>query len=149
MVEAGAARDAGGRGATTDAPPGAGGGSGEDGADRGDLVIADRVLQRIAVVAAREVDGVAPADGGSGALGRLFSSGYPAVEVDQAGSRVRVQVDVATLWPRPAAQVAGGVRDAVARRLGELAGVHVDAVTVTVRDVVRRRPGRQQEARVR
>lgn len=139
------ARDAGAPGATTDGDRTADDGAG----DRGSLVVADRVLQRIAVVAAREVDGVAPDDGGSGPVGRLFSSGYPAVEVDQAGSRVRVQVDVATLWPRPAAQVAGGVRDAVARRLGELAGVRVDAVTVTVRDVVRRRPRREQEARVR
>ncbi|WP_298805288.1 Asp23/Gls24 family envelope stress response protein [uncultured Pseudokineococcus sp.] len=134
-------------GASTGEPSSATGS--DDGADRGHLVVADRVLQRIAVVAAREVDGVAPDDGGSGPLGRLFSSGYPAVEVDQAGSRVRVQVDVAALWPRPAAQVAGGVRDAVARRLGELTGVRVDAVTVTVRDVVRRHPRQQQEARVR
>lgn len=115
--------------------------------DRGHLQVADRVLQRIATAAAREVDGVA-LDTASGALGRLVSSGYPSVEVDSAGTRVRAQVDIAVLWPRPAATVAAGVRDAVARRLEELAAVRVDAVTVTVRSLVRPRP-RPPGARVR
>lgn len=128
--------------------PGAGRGSGHDGDDpgaRGSLDVADRVLERIATRAVREVDGVAPS--ASGGLGGLFGSGYPSVEVEHAGARVRVQVDVAALWPRPAAAVAAGVRSAVARRLSELAPVRVDAVSVTVRDVVRPRP--RQEARVR
>ncbi|WP_299037833.1 Asp23/Gls24 family envelope stress response protein [uncultured Pseudokineococcus sp.] len=104
-------------------------------AERGSLQIADRALSKIVTAAAREVDGVAPS--GSQALGGLLGSGYPSVELESAGSRVRVQVDVATLWPHPAARVAADVRSAVARRLDELAAVHADSVAVTVRDVVR------------
>ncbi|MEJ5946632.1 Asp23/Gls24 family envelope stress response protein [Pseudokineococcus basanitobsidens] len=125
---------------------GAGPASGaDDPGDRGGLDVADRVLERIARRAVGEVDGVAPS--ASGGLAGLLGSGYPSVEVQHAGGRVRVLVDVASLWPRPAASVAAGVREAVARRLSELAAVRVDAVQVTVRDVVRPRP--PQEARVR
>lgn len=104
-------------------------------ADRGSLAIADRALVTIVTAAAREVDGVAPS--GSQAFGGLLGSMYPSVELESAGSRVRVQVDVASVWPHPAARVAADVRAAVARRLGELAAVHADSVSVTVRDVVR------------
>lgn len=119
-----------------------------DPAQRGSLHVADRVLQRIAVAAARDVDGVAPSGGGSGPFAGMLGSGYPGVEVDSAGSRVRAQVDVAVLWPRPAAAVAAAVRDAVTQRLQELAAVRVDAVSVTVQDVVRP-PRRPEGARVR
>ncbi|MEJ5914684.1 Asp23/Gls24 family envelope stress response protein, partial [Pseudokineococcus sp. 1T1Z-3] len=115
-----------------------------DPGERGSLDVADRVLERIALRAAGEVDGVAP--GASGPLGGLLGSGFPSVQVEHAGSHVRVLVDVATLWPRPAAEVAAGVRTTVARRLEELAAVTVDAVAVTVRDVVL--PRAQEEARV-
>lgn len=106
-----------------------------DPSERGRLSVADRALQKIVTAAALEVDGVAP--GGSGGLGRLFGSGYPSVVLEHAGSRVRVEVDVASVWPHPAARVAADVRTAVARRLDELAAVSADAVSVTVRDVVR------------
>lgn len=125
------------------------GGQAADPAERGALHVADRVLQRIATAAAREVDGVAPSGGGTGPLSGLFGSGYPGVEVDSAGSRVRAQVDIAVLWPRSAAGVAAAVRDLVAQRLQELAAVRVDAVAVTVRAVVRPRQLGQREARVR
>lgn len=111
-----------------------------DPAERGSLEVSDKALVKIAGQAVREVDGVAPG-GSPGVIGSLLSSGYPSVEVDHAGSRVRVQVDVASVWPHPAAKVAADVRSAVARRLGEQAAVTADAVSVTVRDVVR--PGRE------
>ena len=106
-----------------------------DPAGRGRLEVSDRALAKIVTAAAREVDGVAPS--GSTAFGGLLGSGYPSVELDSAGARVRVQVDVASLWPHPAARVAADVRATVARRLDELAAVHADGVSVTVRGVVR------------
>nr|WP_240896152.1 Asp23/Gls24 family envelope stress response protein [Kineococcus siccus] len=108
------------------------------------MEIADRVVQRIAEAAAARVDGVAPRSTSDGSLtgtvttavGGALGRGLPRASCVVAGSRVRVEVEVATLWPRPAAEVATRVRDGVAERLETLAGVRVDAVAVTVAKVV-------------
>jgi len=112
---------------------------------RGRLEVADRVVQRIAEAAAAGVDGVAPRTTSDGSLtgsvttavGGALGRSLPRASCVVAGSRVRVEVEVATLWPRPAAEVAARVRDGVAERLETLAGVRVDAVAVTVAKVVR------------
>ncbi|NIZ92443.1 Asp23/Gls24 family envelope stress response protein [Kineococcus rubinsiae] len=111
---------------------------------RGRLVVADRVVQRIAEAAAAGVDGVAPRTSSDGSLtgnvttavGGALGRTLPRASCVRAGSRVRVEIEVATLWPRPAAEVAARVRDRVAERLEALAGVRVDAVAVTVAKVV-------------
>ena len=110
-------------------------GPGTDPARRGRLRVADRALQRIAVRAAEGVDGVLP--GAVGTVAGLLGSGLPAVELERAGRHVRVQVDVAVRWPAPAPRVAAQVRDAVSAQVGRTADLVVDAVSVTVRDVVR------------
>lgn len=112
---------------------------------RGRLTVADRVVQRIAEAAAAGVDGVAPRTSSNGSLagdvttavGGALGRSLPRASCVRAGTRVRVEVEVATLWPRPAAEVAALVRDGVAERLQTLAGVRVDAVAVTVAKVVR------------
>jgi len=125
------------------AGPGAGEVLAEPGS-RGRLDVADRVVQRIAEAAAAEVDGVAPRTSSDGSLaqnvttavGGALGRSLPRASCVVAGSRVRVEVEVATLWPRPATEVAARVRDGVAERLETLAGVRVDAVAVTVAKVV-------------
>lgn len=102
---------------------------------RGNLVVKDRVVERIAEAAAVRVPGVAPA--GAGAIGTALGRGYPRVECDVAGGRVRAQVEVVGLWPTPAARLGAQVRAAVAADLRRLVGLRVDAVDVTIAKVVR------------
>lgn len=118
--------------------------------ERGRLDVAERVVVAIARAAALEVTGVAtPSQGKAasrasgtvsqigeqlqGAVGRTL----PRASAQVAGHRARVTVEVALLWPHPAAQVAAQVRDHVSARLDELAAVQTDAVTVTISSVVR------------
>lgn len=116
-------------------------GASVDAGGRGALEVADRAVQRIAQAAAREVPGVATGeDASSGALGALGSAlgrDHPRVDCQVAGRRVRVAVEITTVWPHPAAQVAAGVRDHVTERLRTLADLEVDGMEVTVAKVVR------------
>ncbi|GAA0228720.1 Asp23/Gls24 family envelope stress response protein [Cryptosporangium japonicum] len=107
--------------------------------ERGRLRIADRVAERIAVAAARGVDGVAVTSGG------LAGRGYPRAEVVVAGDRVRARLEIAGRWPVPAARLAADVRSTVGEQLTALAGFRVDTVDVTVATIVRddTTPGRR------
>jgi len=109
-------------------------------AQRGHLEIRPRAVDRVAVGAAGEVDGVV-----RGTAGRLSRHRLPSVRSRVDGGRVRLDVDVAVAWGRPLAVVAGSVRERVAQRVHELTGLLVDAVDVTVERVVvpdERRAGR-------
>lgn len=100
---------------------------------RGRTVIEDTVLQRIAAYAAAEVPGVAPTGSGlDKVVGRLL----PKADARVAGSRARVQLDIAVTWPHPLATVAATVREHVTERLQDLTGLTVDAVDVEVARVV-------------
>lgn len=101
--------------------------------DRGRTVIADAVVERIAVRAASDVDGVEHA--GSG-LGKVVGRQYPKASVEVAGNHARLSVEIAVSWPHPLAQVCASVRDAVTGRLAELTGMDIDAVHVTAAKVV-------------
>ena len=100
---------------------------------RGRLVVADRVVEKVASIAAGEVDGVVAS--GSG-LGGLLKHRYPRADATVAGDRARVHVEVAVSWPLPLAQVTAAVRQRVGLRLDELVGLAVDAVDVTAATVV-------------
>lgn len=104
---------------------------------RGSLAVKDKAVERITAAAVREVPGVVPSDQTTGAIGTALGRDYPRVQVEVAGRRARVHVDVVTAWPRPAADVAAAVRDHVADRLHVLAGLDVDVVDVSVAKVVR------------
>ena len=101
--------------------------------DRGRTVIADRVVERIATIAAGEVDAVTGTGGGWSRLGR---SGLPRADAVVAGDTSRISVEVAAAWPTPLASLASRVRDHVSERVSTLAGVSVTAVDVSVADVV-------------
>lgn len=103
-----------------------------DPADRGRLDVADRVVERVAGIAACEVSGVRSV--GSG-LGGVVGRQYPKVKAQVAGGHARIQLDIAVDWPVPLASTAAQVRDHVRDRLTTLVGLAVDAVDVTVATV--------------
>ena len=106
---------------------------GQDPAQRGRLVIADRVVERIATVAAGAVEGVVRS---GSSLEQVLGHRYPKANATVAGDRTRIQVQIAIAWPHPLGQVCGRVRDEVRDRVAELIGVRVDAVDVTAAKVV-------------
>ena len=126
------------RASTTGEP---GGPAGQDPGQRGRLVITDKVVERVATVAAGGVAGVVKA--GSG-LDQVLGHRYPKANATVAGDRARIQVQVAIAWPHPLGQVCGRVRDQVRDRVAELIGVRVDAVDVIAANVVH---GSQPEER--
>jgi len=100
---------------------------------RGRLDIAERVVERIATIAAAEVPGVLTTGSTlEGVLGRR----YPKAGAEVAGRHATVSVDVAVAWAAALADTAASVRDRVQARVQELAGLQVDAVHVTVANVV-------------
>ena len=101
--------------------------------ERGDLEIAGRVVQKVASIAAGEVRGVVST--GSG-FDQLRGHRYPSADATVAGGRARIRVDLAVQWPYSLAQVCAQVRDHVGARVHELVGLTVDAVDVTVSQVV-------------
>ncbi|EHR52673.1 hypothetical protein SacmaDRAFT_4488 [Saccharomonospora marina XMU15] len=101
---------------------------------RGRTTIADRVVERIAVHAAREVEGV----GGSARrlLGVRVSGEAPQRSV-QADARVRagtasLRMQLSVRYPTPVARTVEQARDHVMRRVTELTGLAVSRVDVTV-----------------
>ncbi len=104
---------------------------------RGRLEVADLVAERIAMIAAGQVPGVV-ATGTSldGVLGRR----YPNASADVAGDRATIDVQVAVAWTAGLASTATAVRDRVRTQVHDLAGLSVDAVNVTIAQVVQQQP---------
>jgi len=102
-------------------------------ADRGRLHVADLVVERIATIAADQVRGViATGSPLHGVLGRR----YPKASAQVAGDRATVDVEIAVTWTAGLTSTAIAVRDRVRTQVQELAGVNVDAVNVTIAQVV-------------
>ena len=96
-------------------------------AQRGRLRIADRVLARIAWLAARDALVAATASMATAAAGEP-----PRVAVSVSGSSARIRVGVDLPFPSDLAALAGAVRDAVAERVGALTGIPAREVVVVV-----------------
>ncbi len=94
-------------------------------------------MQRIAEAAALAVPGVAPAGQSTHKLNTALGRSYPRVDCEVAGSRVRADVEVVGRWPVSAPQLGAQVRQAVTDQLQRLAGLRVDAVDVTIANIVR------------
>lgn len=114
----------------------------QDAGDRGRLDIADRVVEKVATIAATEVDGITKVGQG---WERILGRRLPKTDATIAGGRVRINVEIAAVWPTPLADLTARVRDNVSARVSELVGLTVDAVDVTASDVVHRN---SQERRV-
>lgn len=97
---------------------------------RGTLTITDHALKRIAGQVALGVPGVAPS--------------LTKVEWQRLGRRARVALEISLVWPSSATDVALAVQRSVGSELVRQAAQDLDAVTVTVRDVVR--PAQQAAA---
>ncbi|MDN6377129.1 Asp23/Gls24 family envelope stress response protein, partial [Corynebacterium sp.] len=101
--------------------------------------ISPRVVEKIALRAARQVPGVI--DHSSG-LGQFAGRSFPRVSVhlisDVRGQRVAVDLDVqiATRWPAPTVAVAQLTREVVAEWVEAFTGMTVHAVNVDVGEVV-------------
>lgn len=115
----------------------------------GTLTIADRALTRIARQVTLEVPGVAPEEESVGTVERSLGRGYPRVRWQRAGTKARVEVEVAITWPASAAQVTTSVQDALRRELDRQAGQELAHVSVAVREVVRAAATARPVARVR
>lgn len=115
-------------------------------AQRGELVLHDKVVVRIAELAALDIRGVTRQ---SGRLSKVTGRDLPRVSATIAGSRARVQLDVAAIWPQPLSQLAATVRDRVRQRVATLTGLQVDAVDVSIRALVSPDGGSDTEGRVR
>jgi uncharacterized alkaline shock family protein YloU len=107
-----------------------------DAGERGALRVADKVVEKVTRAAVLGVPGVAPDAATTGTVGRALGRAYPHVTCSRAGDRARVLLEIALVWPAPAASVARQVCEAVTEELRTLAGVHVDEVRATVARIV-------------
>lgn len=105
----------------------------DDVAARGRLTLKDRVAERIATRAALDTRGVRSH---SGAVGRLVGRDLPRTHVAVAGDRIRAEVDIAVAWSHQLPVVAAEVHRNVTAALTEMAGLHVDGVTVRIDRIV-------------
>jgi uncharacterized alkaline shock family protein YloU len=96
--------------------------------ERGVTDIAARVLEKLAVRAAFEVDGVDPAPA-SGLLGRRSG---PRITAHLDGAHVDVDLDVAMRYPLPVGVVADQVREQIRQRIDALTGMHARRINITV-----------------
>lgn len=93
--------------------------------ERGTLSIADGVVEKLAVTAADEIDGVGrPVGGGRGTRTRA--------KVQRTGEHVEIGLTVAIAYPANVAATADATRDRVRTRLAELAELTVGRVDVDV-----------------
>lgn len=126
------------RAAPADGPPHGSAAESVDVRDRGELRIGDRVVEKVARSAVLGVPGVAPVAATAGTLGRALGRTYPQVICTRSGGRARVLLEIALVWPYPAADVARHVCEAVTDQLDTLAGVSVDEIRATVARIVDR-----------
>jgi uncharacterized alkaline shock family protein YloU len=104
-----------------------------DPATRGTLTVADKVIERIAAIAATQVRGVVPT---GSRWDRTMGRALPRADTRTAGSRARLVVEIAVQWPAALGAVAVGVRSAVADQLHALAAIDADGVDVIVVKIV-------------
>jgi len=112
----------------------------------GTISIGDRVVSKIAARAAVEVPDAGAAATrvlgrtvpGAGHLGLRGTDldGLPKTSVDVDGSKAYIDLTIGVRWPAPVAEVSEQVRSSVQERVGELTGLSVDEVRITVADLV-------------
>ena len=109
------------------------GGGPADAGDRGSLHVADRVIEKIAVRAATEVEHTAPlATRLTDRLPRRHARTGARADLIRSGRLVQLRVDVAIDYPVPITQVTREVRSHVRDVVTRLCGVEVRDVDVDV-----------------
>jgi uncharacterized alkaline shock family protein YloU len=114
--------------------------------DRGELTIADRVLEKVAVTAAAEIDGVLPAP--SAGLTRAMHPGrHISADADQRDDhRVELALVLAVRYPMPVWATARAVRRHVTERVRQLTGREVADLSIAVTYLTH--PGEERPRRV-
>ncbi|MEJ8279664.1 Asp23/Gls24 family envelope stress response protein [Pseudonocardia spirodelae] len=101
--------------------------------DRGRVDVADQVVQKIALGALEETDGVGGTTGTVGRmLGRDESAGRPRVDATVSGHTARIDARISVAYPSPVASVCDRARAHVVRQVEALTGLSVARVDVTV-----------------
>lgn len=108
-----------------------------DAGTRGRLTIDEKVIRRLAERAAADEAGRSEQ---TTVWERLGGRPLPRASATVIGRHVRLEVAVGASGGRNLPDLAAGVRDAVARQVGELTGMTVDRVDVRVEQVVPFRP---------
>ncbi len=108
--------------------------AGDDPGDRGQLDIADRVVERVAGYAVTLVDGASAAP--RRVLGVSVGSSRPEADADVdarvQGLDATVQATIAIRWPANVRTTAQAVRDSVRREVDQMTGLTVEHIDVTV-----------------
>jgi uncharacterized alkaline shock family protein YloU len=111
----------------------------------GSIIIADRVVTKVAACAAAEDPDVGAA--ASRVLGRAVpGAGYlggrgtdlnalPKTSVEVDGAKAFVTMEISVRWPEPVLRVTEQVRRRVRDRVAELTGLQVDEVHIVVSDL--------------
>lgn len=100
---------------------------------RGQLVVSRLVVEKIASQAAVEIAAAGGRSGGFLGIGSHANlSSRPKVNVDLSGHTATIAVAVAIAYPSPIAAAAVQVRRRIMSRVGELAGIQVTRVDVTI-----------------
>jgi len=104
----------------------------DDGSDRGGLSLAPRVVTKIAELTALQVrDVVRHSDGLERLVGRRLPRATAFIDRD----RVRIDLDIAVLWPCPVEELAAEVRHRVATETARLTGLQVRSTDITLHAV--------------
>lgn len=111
---------------------------------RGSLYIKDHIFYRVAQRAATSVADVVPA---SSLWRKVVRGEYPRIDIQVAGERIRVDIQLAVTWPTNVALVARTVSERVADELTRVTGYFVDGVDVHVAQLVR--PGQNAGNNIR
>jgi uncharacterized alkaline shock family protein YloU len=114
------------------------------------ISINDRVVEKMAARAATEIPDAGAAASrflgrsmaGASALGARETSltALPKTSADVDGSRVIVDLSISVRWPASVPEVSDAVREHVRARVGELAGLTVTEVSISVTALLTRLP---------
>jgi uncharacterized alkaline shock family protein YloU len=118
--------------------------------EQGTISINDRVVEKMAARAAIEIPDAGAAASrfmgrsmaGASALGARQTSldGLPKTSADVDGSRVILDLSISVRWPASVPEVSDAVREHVRSRVGELTGLIVTEVSISVTALVTQLP---------
>jgi len=103
--------------------------------ERGELILAERVVEKIVTQAVAEVDQAVGASRGRLRVGRTRAAPRARVAARLDGDIVSVRVVMSVLWPASVPAVTQRVRERIARQLLELASLRLAEVEIDVADL--------------
>ncbi len=109
--------------------------------ERGDTIISDNVVSKIAGIAAQEIEGIQMGGGTARAVGGFLNSVTSGgqtrgVSVEVGEQEAAVDLSMAVEYGKSVPQIAETVRRNVINRVENLTGLRVTEVNITVNDVL-------------